>query len=116
AGLRAPPRYSLPPPQPIPPQNRRAPKHPPRGRGAPPTPPYPPPHSGEGKVGGAPASDGNPRPATAPVPPRRPPQARTPAAAVGSRPPNAHPAAPVAVGEAPTDGAVTRPSGAGLPQ
>ena len=60
-----------------------------------------------------PAVTPNGQPAAAPVPPRRPSQARAPAPAVGSRP---HPAAPVAVGEAPTDGAGTRPSGSGQQQ
>src|SRR6266852_2888651 len=114
AALTVSPRYDFPSSQSIPPVNIMAPEPPAPRLGAPPPPPYPPPHAGEGRVGVAPSGDGNPRPATAPVPPRRPPQGRTPAAAVGSRPSSPHPAAPVAVGEAPTDGA--RSSGAGLPQ
>jgi hypothetical protein len=103
APLTVSPRYDFPSSQSIPPVNimvpeQPAPRSPPNGQSA------------------APPGDGNPRPAAAPVPPRRPPQGRAPAAAVGSRPPGSHPAAPVAVGEAPTDGAVTRPSAAGLPQ
>ena len=61
----------------------------------------------------APSGDGNSRPASTPVPPRRPTQGR-PSATVGSRPASPHPAAPVAVGEAPTDGAAAR--GSGQPQ
>ena len=103
APLTVSPRYDFPSSQSIPPVNIMAPEQPaPRG---PPNGPS-----------AAPSGDGNPRPATTPVPPRRPPQGRTPAAAVGSRPPGSHAAAPVAVGEAPTDGAGTRPSGSGLPQ
>ena len=103
APLTVSPRYDFPSSQSIPPVNIMAPEQPaPRG---PPNGPS-----------AAPSGDGNPRPATAPVPPRRPPQGRTPAAAVGSRPPSSHAAAPVAVGEAPTDGAGTRPSGAGQTQ
>ncbi len=44
-----------------------------------------------------------PRQATAPVPPRRPPQGHQPVAA--SRPATPRPAAPVAIGETPTEGA-----------
>jgi len=51
-----------------------------------------------------------------PVPPRRPPQVRAPSTAAGSRPSSPPPAAPVAVGEAPTDGAVQRPSATIQPQ
>jgi hypothetical protein len=103
APLTVSPRYDFPSSQSIPPVNimvpeQPAPRSPPNGQAA------------------TPSGDGNPRPATAPVPPRRPPQGRTPAAAVGSRPSGSHAAAPVAVGEAPTDGAGTRPSGAGLQQ
>ena len=103
APLTVSPRYDFPSSQSIPPVNimvpeQPAPRSPPNGQSA------------------APPGDGNPRPAAAPVPPRRPPQGRAPAAAVGSRPPGSHAAAPVAVGEAPTDGAGTRPSGSGLPQ
>ena len=100
------PRYDFPSSQSIPPVNIMAPEPPAPRLGAPPNGPSAAPSGG----------DGNPRPATAPVPPRRPPQGRTPAAAVGSRPPGSHASAPVAVGEAPTDGAGTRPSGSGLPQ
>jgi hypothetical protein len=100
APLTVSPRYDFPSSQSIPPVNIMAPEQPaPRG-----------PPIGQSAT---PSSDGNPRPAAAPVPPRRPPQGRTPAAAVGSRPPGSHAAAPVAVGEAPTDGAGTRPPGAG---
>jgi hypothetical protein len=103
APLTVSPRYDFPSSQSIPPVNIMAPEQPaPRG-----------PPNGQST---APSGDGTSRPAVAPVPPRRPPQGRTPAAAVGSRPPGSHAAAPVAVGEAPTDGAGTRPSGAGLPQ
>jgi hypothetical protein len=52
-------------------------------------------------------------PATTPVPPRRP--AQRASATVGSRASTPHPAAPVAVGETPTDGAATRGS-SGQPQ
>jgi len=98
APLTVSPRYDFPSSQSIPPVNIMAPEQPaPRG-----------PPNGQSA---APSGDGNPRPATAPVPPRRPPQGRAPAAAVGSRPPGSHAAAPVAVGEAPTDGAGTRPPG-----
>ncbi len=50
-----------------------------------------------------PPSAGSTRTTAAPVPPRRPPPGRNPVAA--ARPPAHHPAAPVDVGEAPTDGA-----------
>ena len=89
AALAVSPRFDFPSAQSIPPVNIMAPE--PQG-----------PKNGQQA---APSGDGNPRPAATPVPPRRPPQGRAPAAAVGSRP---HPAAPVAVGEAPTDGAGTR--------
>jgi hypothetical protein len=89
--------YEFPSSQSIPPVNIMVPEH-----GAP--------------SGQTPSGDGNARPATTPVPPRRPTQGRAPAATVGSRPSNPHPAAPVAVGEAPTDGAATRASGSGQPQ
>jgi len=103
APLTVSPRYDFPSSQSIPPVNIMAPEQPaPRG-----------PPNGQSA---APSGDGNPRPAATPVPPRRPPQGRTPAAAVGSRPPGSHAAAPVAVGEAPTDGAGTRPPGAGQAQ
>ncbi len=103
APLTVSPRYDFPSSQSIPPVNIMAPEQPaPRGA-----------QNGQSV---APSGDGNPRPAVAPVPPRRPPQGRTPTAAVGSRPPGSHQAAPVAVGEAPTDGAGTRPFGAGAPQ
>jgi hypothetical protein len=94
-GLGLSQRYEFPSSQSIPPVNIMVPEH-----GAP-----------SGQTG-----DGNTRPATTPVPPRRPTQARAPAATVGSRPSNPHPAAPVAVGEAPTDGAATRASSSGQPQ
>src|SRR6266850_1944447 len=101
APLTVSPRYDFPSSQSIPPVNIMAPEQPaPKG-----------PPNGQSV---APSGDGNPRPAVAPVPPRRPPQGRTPTAAVGSRPSGSHQAAPVAVGEAPTDGAGTRPSGSGL--
>jgi hypothetical protein len=96
-----PPRYDFPPSQTIPPVNIMVPETP-----APRSSPN----------GQAPSGDGNPRPAAAPVPPRRPPQGRASGATVGSRPSTAHPAAPVAVGEVPTDGVATRPSGSGQPQ
>lgn len=54
----------------------------------------------------APPPAGSPRTSAAPIPPRRPPQGRSPVAA--ARPPAhrpAAPAAPVAVGDTPTDGA-----------
>ena len=105
AALTVAPRFDFPSSQSIPPVNIMVPEPPALRLGAPP--------NGQSAV---PTGDGNSRPATAPVPPRRPPQGRAPAAAVGSRPPTPHPAAPVAVGEAPTDGSVTRPSSAGLPQ
>lgn len=60
-----------------------------------------------------PPADGNARPAATPVPPRRPPQGRPPAAAAVSRPAAPQPAA---AGETSTDGAVTRPPGAALSQ
>ncbi len=63
-----------------------------------------------------PPGDGNPRPAATPVPPRRPPQGRPPAAAAASRPNGQQPAPPVANGDTSTDGAVTRPSGSALSQ
>jgi hypothetical protein len=97
------PRYDFPSSQSIPPVNIMVPEQ-------------PAPRSPSNGQSAAPPGDGNPRPAAAPVPPRRPPQGRTPAAAVGSRPPASHAPAPVAVGETPTDGAVTRPSGSALPQ
>ena len=91
------PRYDFPPSQTIPPVNIMAPE-----------PPAP-------RLGATP-NEGNARPATTPVPPRRPPQGRASGATVGSRPSSPRPAAPVAVGEVPTDGAATRPLGAGQPQ
>jgi hypothetical protein len=97
-----PPRYDFPPSQTIPPVNIMVPE-PPASR------------LGSSPNGQAPSGDGNPRPATTPVPPRRP-QGRASGATVGSRPSSPHPAAPVAVGEAPTDGAATRPSGSAQPQ
>jgi hypothetical protein len=100
AALAVSPRYDFPSSQSIPPVNIMAPEQ-------------PAPRSPSNGQSAAPPGDGNPRPAATPVPPRRPPQGRAPAAAIGSRPSNSHPAAPVAVGEAPTDGAGTRPSGAG---
>jgi len=85
------PRYDFPSSQSIPPVNIMAPEPtgPPRGNG-----------------GGA--GDGNTA-APTPVPPRRPPQ-RAPVAAAGSRAVGQQQAAPAAVGEAPTDGSVPRPS------
>jgi hypothetical protein len=62
----------------------------------------------------APSGDG--RPATTPVPPRRPAQGRASGATFGSRSSSPRPAAPVAVGDAPTDGAATRASSSGQPQ
>jgi hypothetical protein len=50
-----------------------------------------------------------------PVPPRRPPPVRAPPTAAGARPSSPQPSAPIAVGEAPPDGAVPRPS-ATIPQ
>ena len=88
------PRYDFPSSQSIPPVNIMAPE-PAVRPGAPP--------SGQSAT---PSGDGNPHTATAPVPPRRPPQ----------RPRTAHPAAPVAVGTAPTDGTATRPAGSPQPQ
>jgi hypothetical protein len=96
AGLS--PRYDFPSSQTIPPVNIMVPE---------PSAPRP---------GATSSGDGNPRPAAAPVPARRPPQGRASGATVGSRPSNPHPAPPVAVGEAPTDGAATRPPGSGQPQ
>lgn len=91
------PRYDFPSSQSIPPVNIMAPESP--RVGAP---------NGQNGQSAAPSGDGNPRPA-ANVLPRRPPQGRAPAAS-GPRQPGPHPAAPVAVREAPTDGAVTPPS------
>jgi hypothetical protein len=103
APLTVSPRYDFPSSQSIPPVNIMVPEQPaPRS-----------PSNGQSAV---PPGDGNPRPVAAPVPPRRPSQARTPAAAAGSRPPAHPPAAPVAVGEVPTDGSGTRPSGSGQAQ
>jgi hypothetical protein len=84
-------RYEFPSSQSIPPVNIMVPEH--------------------GAPNGQPSGDGNVRPASTPVPPRRPTQGRAPAATVGSRPSTQHPAAPVAAGEVPTDGAATRASG-----
>jgi hypothetical protein len=98
------PRYDFPSAESIPPVNIMAPE--------PALKPAAPPN---GQATAA-SRDGNPRPAAAPVPPRRPPQVRPPAASVSTRPPASRPAAPVAVGETPTDGAGTRPSGAGPAQ
>jgi len=104
-GLAVSPRYDFPSSQSIPPVNIMAPE--------PQTPRLSASPNGQSST---PSGDGNPRPATAPVPPRRPSQGRLPAAAVSSRASSPHPAAPVAVGEAPTDGAGTRQSGVGQPQ
>jgi hypothetical protein len=93
------PRYDFPSSQSIPPVNIMAPEPPPLRLGTP--------SNGQSAV---PPGDGNHRPATTNVLPRRPPQARAPAAAAGPRPPSPRPAAPVAAREAPTDGAVARPS------
>ena len=93
------PRYDFPSSQSIPPVNIMVPESPAPRVGAAP--------------GGQPAAvpgDGNSRANITPVPPRRPPQARTPPAAAASRPSNPQPAVPIAVGETPTDGAVPRPS------
>jgi len=89
------PRYDFPSSQSIPPVNIMAPE-PAVRPGAP--------SNGQAATS---SGDGNPHTATAPVPPRRPPQ---------GRPRPAHPAAPVAVGTAPTDGAATRPAGSTQPQ
>jgi hypothetical protein len=99
------PRYDFPSSQSIPPINIMVPETSTTRSGAPP--------NGQSAT---PSGDGNPRPATPPVPPRRPPQGRAPAAGVGARPLGPRPTAPVAVGEVPTDGAVTRPPGSGQPQ
>jgi hypothetical protein len=99
------PRYDFPSAQSIPPINIMAPEQPAPRLAAPPS----------GQSATLPA-DGNPRQATTPVPPRRPPQGRAPAAAAGSRPTAPHPAAPVALGESQTDGAVAHPSASGQPQ
>jgi hypothetical protein len=96
-----PPRYDFPPSQTIPPVNIMVPE-PPASR------------PGSSPNGQAPSSDSNPRPT--PVPPRRPPQGRASGATVGSRSSTPHAAAPVAVGETPTDGAATRPPSSGQPQ
>jgi hypothetical protein len=98
------PRYDFPSSQSIPPVSIMAPEPPALKPGTPPN----------GQSAAA-SGDGNPRPATAPVPPRRP-QARAPAPTVGGRAATSRPAAPVAVGEAPTDGAATRPSGPAQPE
>ena len=89
------PRYDFPSSQSIPPVNIMAPE-PAVRPGAPPS-----------AQSATSSGDGNPHTATAPVPPRRPPQ---------GRPRPAHPAAPVAAGTAPTDGAATRPPGSTQPQ
>jgi hypothetical protein len=99
------PHYDFPSSQSIPPVNIMAPE-----------PLAPRPGATPNGQSAAPSGDGNPRPATTPVPPRRPSQGRAVGATVGSRPSTPHPAAPVAVGEAPTDGAGTRPLGSGQPQ
>jgi hypothetical protein len=88
------PQYDFPSADSIPPVNIMMPEPGQRNAAAPPAAP---------SVGGS-------RPATTPIPPRRPPQ-RTPVAA--SRPPVARPAAPaapVAIGEAPTTDAAGTPS------
>ncbi len=88
------PRYDFPSSQSIPPVNIMVPE-----------PARP---SGQNGQSAPPPGEGSSRPAAATtnVLPRRPPQGR---ASAGSRQPNPHPAAPVAVREAPTDGA-TPPS------
>jgi hypothetical protein len=103
APLTVSPRYDFPSSQSIPPVNIMVPEQPAPRLATPP--------NGQSA---APSGDTNPR-ISAPVPPRRP-QGRTPAAAAGARPPSSHAAAPVAVGEVPTDGSGTRPSGAGQTQ
>lgn len=87
-------RYDFPSSQSIPPVNIMVPETP-SPRGAP------------NAQAATPSGEGSPRPAAAPTPPRRPVRAARPAAP--------RPTAPVAVGEAPTDGSV-RPSGSGQPQ
>lgn len=100
------PHFDFPSTQTIPPVNIMAPEPPAPRLGS----------SPNGQPSAA-AADGNVRPATTPVPPRRPAQARSaPATTVGARPSNPHPAAPVAVGETPTDGAAVRPPASGRPQ
>jgi hypothetical protein len=91
------PRYDFPSADSIPPVNIMVPETPsPRGS-----------TNGQSSM---PSGDGSLRPSAPPVPPRRPPPGRTPVAA-NARQPALHPAAPVAVGEAPTAGAGTpRPS------
>ena len=82
------PQYDFPSADSIPPVNIMAPEPGPRSGTA---------------ANQVPSAAGNARTSAAPVPPRRPQQGRTPVAA--ARPPAHHPAAPAAVGEAPTDGA-----------
>lgn len=93
------PRYDFPSSQSIPPVNIMVPEAPaPRVATAP------------GGQQTTPPGEGNSRAATTPVPPRRPPQART---SLPARPPSPpQPAAPTAVGEAPQSdaGAPQRPS------
>jgi hypothetical protein len=87
------PQYDFPSADSIPPVNIMAPEPGSRGGTAP---------------NQAPPSAGSTRTSVAPVPPRRPPPGRSPVAA--ARPPARHPAAPAApvdVGEAPTDGAAS---------
>jgi len=100
------PRYDFPSSQSIPPINIMVPEAPASRVGA----------ASGGQPASAPAND-NSRSAITPVPPRRPPQGRTPPAVAGSRPPSPpQPAVPIAVGEAPTDGAVPHPSGPAEPR
>ena len=85
------PRYDFPSSQSIPPVNIMAPE----------------PTGPRGNAGAS--ADGNTA-APTPVPPRRPPQVRAPGAAAAPRAVGQPQAAPTAVGEAPTDGAVPRPA------
>jgi len=89
------PRYDFPSAQSIPQVNIMVPE--PRGGAAP---------------NGQPAApgDGNSQAAVTPVPPRRPPQVRVAPVVPAPRQPGQQQAAPTAVGEAPTDGAVPRPA------
>jgi hypothetical protein len=97
------PRYDFPSAQSIPPVNIMA--------AEPPAP-----RAGAATTGQQAPGEGNAQAAVTPVPPRRPPQVRVAPNPSAPRQPGQPQAAPTAVGEAPTDGAVPRPSAPVVPR
>jgi hypothetical protein len=97
------PRYDFPSAQSIPPVNIMA--------AEPPAP-----RAGAATTGQQAPGEGNSQAAVTPVPPRRPPQVRVAPTPPAPRQPGQQQTAPTAVGEAPTDGAVPRPSAPVVPR